>query len=346
MELSAANPPPCRVLFALSPWERDFFLPGVDLCGIEGVETHVVDCAGMDPVKWAGLLGELRPAVLVSCWCTPPLPESHIAAPAASGLRYVCHVTGTIKKVVPRRFIADGGLVTNWGDTAAPMVAEHALLLALAALRNLPGWRPYLEQPRRERRNALVAVAPRTLRGRRVGLHGFGRIARSLLDYLRPFGVEAFAYSGGVPEAFIREHGAVPCGSLEELFRQSEVLFECEALTPASRGSVTASVLAALPDGAVFVNVGRGATVDEDALYREAAAGRIRLALDVAASEPIAPGNRLLELPGALLSPHIAGPTRDRLPACGELALRNLRAFLDGRPLEAAVTLDAYDRST
>jgi len=345
MENASASPPtPHRIVFALSPWERDFFFPGVPLSGVDGSDAVVVDTTGMDREAWSDFLQAARPSILVSSWGTAPLPESCLSP--ASGLRYICHVTGTVRRVVPRQFIAEGGLVTNWGDTAAPMVAEHALLLALSALRILPGWHSYLAQPIRERGHALRALKPRTLCGRRVGLHGFGRVARSLLAALRPFDTRAFVYSEGVPEEFILKHGATPCHSLAHLFRQSEVLFECEALTPHSQGSVTAPILAELPEGAVFVNVGRGATVDEEALYCEAASGRIRLALDVAASEPIGPGNRLLELPGIILSPHIAGPTWDRLPLCGELALQNVHAFLAGRPLEALVDLEAYDRST
>lgn len=346
METSNASSPPDKVLFALSQWERDFFMPGVSLSEISGIDSLVIDSSAMTPEEWSDCLKTVRPTILVSSWRTAPLPESYACPRTASGLRYICHVAGTVRRVVPRQFIADGGLVTNWGDTAAPMVAEHALLLALSALRNQPAWHPYLKQPAPKRGHALKGLQPRTLFGRSVGLHGFGRVARNLLAFLRPFNVRAYAYSEGVPDEFILKHGATPCHSLTQLFQQSEVLFECEALTPLSHRSVTASVLAELPDDAVFINVGRGATVDEEALYCEAAAGRIRLALDVAASEPITPGNRLLDLPGIILSPHIAGPTWDRLPACGELALQNIRAFLAGHPLEAVVTLEAYDRST
>ena len=101
-----------------------------------------------------------------------------------------------------------------------------------------------------------------------------------------------------------------------------------------------------LPDGAVFVNIGRGGLVDEAALLREVQTGRIRVALDVIDDEPVTPQSPFLQSGRVTLSPHIGGPTKDRYPDCGALALRNLSAFLEGRPLETAIDLAAYDRAT
>ena len=106
-------------------------------------------------------------------------------------------------------------------------------------------------------------------------------VARALVPLLRPFGVTIAAYSAGVPAALMQQAGITPAESLHALFADSEVLFECEALTPATQGCVTAELLGALPDDAVFVNVGRGQVVEEAALVHEARSGRLRLALDV-----------------------------------------------------------------
>jgi hypothetical protein len=111
-------------------------------------------------------------------------------------------------------------------------------------------------------------------------------------------------------------------------------------------GTLLAWQLAALPRDAVFVNVGRGQVVDEAALLREAAAGRIRVALDVVESEPLVPASAFCQLPGAVLSPHIGGPTFDQYPRCGEQAWRNIARFLEGATLECTVSLADYDRAT
>lgn len=336
-----------RLLFAVSPHERNLFFSQFEDWRREN-PAHVIHWPDEDdlaePAHWQNLLEMSRPQILVSCWSTPKLPEPWLDS-GRCPLQYVCHVTGSIREIVPRFFLERGGRVTNWGSLAGREVAEHALLLALAALRKLPRWRSVQVEHGGPTSTELLG-GTRTLFGRRVGLHGFGNVARSLLDLLRPFGAKVFGYSEGVPRHLMEARGVEPCDSLEELFLCSDVLFECEALTPKSSGSVTAECLAALPDGAVFVNVGRGQVVDEEALIREAVRGRILVALDVVVDEPFTPDAAIARVANVLLSPHIAGPTSDSLPLAGELALRNIDRFLLGQPLEDEVGLEIYDRST
>jgi phosphoglycerate dehydrogenase-like enzyme len=124
------------------------------------------------------------------------------------------------------------------------------------------------------------------------------------------------------------------------------VLVELAPLIPATTGLIDEKLLRLLPPGAAFVNVGRGAVVDEDALIRVAREGKIQFGLDVYAHEPLAPDHPLRGLPNVFLTPHFAGPTLDRYPDATAQALRNLRAFTQGLPLEAIVTPEVYDRST
>lgn len=331
---------PAPVGFACTAAERQLFFPG----GGEAMPAAAqwFRDADLHQAAWEPALRALAPAVLVTGWRTPPLPPAWLDSPECP-LRYVCHLTGSVRALVPRSFLERGGLVTNWGPLASPLVAEHALLLALAALRNQGRWRDFLSRPAGERQ--IAELGTRTLQGRHVGVHGFGGIARALLPLLRPFGVRVSLHAN-VPAALVRAAGAEPCDSLGELFARSEILFECEALTPATAGLVSAPILARLPDGAVFVNVGRGGLVDEAALLREAGAGRIRLALDVAHDEPITAASAVLRIPDAIISPHIGGPTLDRYPECGAHALRNVRRYLAGEPLENVVTTEIFDRST
>ncbi|HVU33385.1 MAG TPA: hydroxyacid dehydrogenase [Opitutaceae bacterium] len=292
---------------------------------------------------WRRMLERENPEILVTGWMTPPLAPEWLASPDCR-LRYVCHIGGTVRQLVPREFVARGGLVSNWGPSVAPQVAEHALLLALAALRRLPRWRPFLDQP--EGRRRIEALETRTLFGCRVGLHGFGAVARALCALVRPFGVTVSAYTTGVAPAEMRAAGVAPCRTLGELFARSDVLFECEALTPATDEIVDAAVLGRLPAGAVFVNVGRGRIVRETDLIRVARARRLRVALDVVADEPMPRDAALLRSPDIVVSPHIAGPTADQYFACGRFAADNIRRYLTGREPQARVTPAIYDRST
>lgn len=332
-----------RILIALSREEEAIFFPDFQWNQFPAQEWRRFDPQGQDEAEWRNALRTFNPTALVSCWSTPPLPMEIVEAPSRP-LQYVCHVTGSVRQVVPRRFIERGGWVTNWGDLASVQVAEHALLLLLALLRNLPHWRNYVcvGQPR----HSVEFLRTQTLVGRRVGLHGYGRIARQLIALLRPFQVEIGCYSGGVPRSVIESGGVVPSDSLEELFAQSDVIVECEALTPRSLGSITGKLLDSLPPGAVFVNVGRGRVVDERALIARARSGRLRVGVDVAAVEPIHRDSPLFKCEEILFSPHIGGPTFDRFPACGDYALRNLERYVAGHPLESLLNVDVYDRST
>ncbi|OAM90510.1 hydroxyacid dehydrogenase [Termitidicoccus mucosus] len=337
---------PPAVLFALAPVDRRLFLdaslmPWDTFAGA----AQWIDPTAQSPETWRETLRRIEPEVIVSGWETLPLPEQWIQDPGCR-LRYVCHLAGSVRRLVPRAFLARGGLVSNWGGIAAASVAEHALLLILAALRDLGSWRDHIA--------ALSAQGPqerlptRPLRGRRIGLHGFGGIARALVALLRSFGVTIRAFSEGVPAGVFHEHGVERCDSLEALFGQSDVLVECEALTEKTRGSVTAALLRLLPDDAVFVNVGRGRVVAEDALAEAASSRRLRVAVDVVSNEPIQEDHPLLRAPGAIVSPHIGGPTREEYGLCGRRAWENLNRYLRGEPPEddSLVSLELYDRST
>lgn len=303
------------------------------------------DMTGVNSENWTEILDAKRPTVLVTGWFTPLLPESAVNG---TPLRYICHLAGSVRAFVPRKLMERGVLVTNWGEAVSHTVAEHAILLVLGALRGMPQWRSCLENSATGAENAANRLRTRSLRGQRVGLHGFGAIARQTVALLKPFGVTVSAYSAGVPARIFEENGVRECAGLEELFSTSDVLIECEALTPETHGCVTEPLLRRLPAEAVFVNVGRGAVVDENALGRLASAGRIRVGLDVFRHEPLPGDSLLLANPETLLSPHIAGPTHDSLPLCGEQALENLRHFLAGdlNELEGVITPEIYDRST
>ncbi|BBE23142.1 hypothetical protein MN0502_20250 [Arthrobacter sp. MN05-02] len=80
-------------------------------------------------------------------------------------------------------------------------------------------------------------------------------------------------------------------------------------LTDATRGLVGREVLAALPDGALVINVARGAVVDTEALTSEAVAGRLKAALDVVDPEPLPEGHPLWSAPGVIITPHVGGNT-------------------------------------
>ncbi len=329
------------VVLAITPEEERLFFPA-GVGAKPGASIVVERPRKRSPLQWTERLGELGAGVLVTAWKTESL-TGFLEADRPCGLSYVCHLAGSVRRIVPRRLLENGLLVSNWGGVVAPMVAEHALLLLLACLRNLPAW---VGREGSGERKSLATLDTRTLFGRRVGLHGFGGIARALVELLRPFRVDIMAHSIGVPARMMEDLGVRPASSLKELAAHAEVFVECEALTEHNRKSISAEILLLLPQGGVFINVGRGAVVDEEALFALSSSGRLRVGLDVLTEEPLSPDSPWRKNTQALLSPHIAGPTQDRYAQLGDFGWSNVCRHLDGKPVEARITLGDYDRST
>ena len=291
---------------------------------------------------WLRIWKESPGDILVSAWQTPSL-NSDLPPADLTSLKYVCHLAGTVRKLVPRDLIAGGVVVTNWGSCISKNVAECTLMLILMALRRAGYWSIAMH---RERAWKNQQTYTESLIGRRVGIHGFGAISQAMVPMLKPFTAEISAYSPHVPNRAFEELGVKRVDSLEALFAENEVVVELAAYTPQTYHLITEQLLRSIPEGGLFVNVGRGAVVNEQALISIAREGRLQIALDVYEQEPLPADSPLRGLPNVTLLPHLGGPTRDRRRDCGELALKNLRAFLDDQPMESVVSLDVYDRST
>jgi phosphoglycerate dehydrogenase-like enzyme len=125
-------------------------------------------------------------------------------------------------------------------------------------------------------------------------------------------------------------------GELPALLPETEVVVVALPLTEATRGLVDAAFLAALPDGALLVNVGRGPLVDTDALLVELQRRRLRAALDVVDPEPLPADHPLWSAPGLLLTPHTGGMTSAMRPRAVALLRRQFdRLASDGEPVNA-----------
>ncbi|WP_436758842.1 D-isomer specific 2-hydroxyacid dehydrogenase family protein [Streptosporangium sp. V21-05] len=222
----------------------------------------------------------------------------------------------------------------------AGQVAEHALMLMLACLRDLsrqartPGW---------------SRTEPRSLHGRRVTILGGGGIATELVRLLRPFGCrirvvrrhpEKVGVSGGTPgtPGTPETSETLPSSALPAVLPETDLLVLALALTPETRHIVGAAQLALLPPHAAVVNVARGAHIDTGALVEALRAGTISAAgLDVTDPEPLPDGHPLWADPRVLVTSHSADSAEYVARMLCERVERNVGNLRAGRPLEGVI---------
>lgn len=329
-----------KILAALTVSEMRDFLPepmAGEARALAGKLEHF-DTAGADAAAFHLALAASDPEVLLACWKTPPLP-----AKLPPNLRYVCYLCGSVRKLVARHHIEQGLIVTNWGGSISRIVAEWALFHILSCLRRATHWTIAMHLEGAWKHGETETAS---LFAQRVGLHGFGRIARELVALLRPFGAPISSFAPDVTPESARAAGVHCATSLEELFSESDIIVELAPLNAATKGIVTEKLLRLIRPGGAFINVGRGAVVDEAALLRVAKEGRIMVGLDVYSEEPLRADSPLRGLRNVSLTPHIAGPTTDRRCDAGAHALANLRAYANGQPLKSVIDPAVYDTAT
>ncbi|MBB5765477.1 lactate dehydrogenase-like 2-hydroxyacid dehydrogenase [Methylorubrum rhodesianum] len=216
-----------------------------------------------------------------------------------------------------------GIVVTHTPDVLSDEVADLALGLLLATLRRIPQADRYLRAGRwREGSFPLTT----SLRERRVGILGLGRIGRAIARRLEGFGV-AIAYHGRTPQ------GDVPYAyhdSLLGLARAVDTLIVAAPGGPGTTGIVDAGVLAALGADGIVVNIARGSVIDEAALIAALQSGTILGAgLDVFENEPQVP-QALIDLDQTVLLPHVGSGSHHTRAAMGRLLTDNLFSWFDG----------------
>jgi phosphoglycerate dehydrogenase-like enzyme len=180
---------------------------------------------------------------------------------------------------------------------------------------------------------ATPLAGMKALRDLTVGVIGFGRIGREVVQRLVPFKCAVLVFEPVVASAEIEEAGA-RAASLDEVFKTSDVLtLHCPS-TPQTRKLINHDTFGKLKPGAILVNAGRGDLVDESALVEALGSGRLgAAALDVFDKEPIAADNPLLKSPNLVLSPHIASVSPVAVRTLRETAAHLVVKALRGEPL-------------
>ncbi|GAA3939398.1 hydroxyacid dehydrogenase [Microbacterium soli] len=293
---------------------------------------HIVDPA--DPALDT-VLAEAE--VLVTSWGAPRFDAALLRR--MPRLRAVFHAAGSVRTLVSEEFWQRGVRITTAADANAVPVAEFTLATIL-----LTGKRalvhvhaaPSAQKPwgGNLREDALGNL------DRTIGIVGFSRVGRRVVDLLRPFpGLRTL-----VADPFADAEEVTAAGArlmpLHEMLPLVDVLSLHAPALPSTHHMIGAAQLAALRTGATVINTARGALLDHDALAAECRTGRLDAVLDVTDPEPLPPESPLLTMPNVIITPHLAGSLGSETRRLTDSALDELEAYTRGtaphHPMDSA----------
>lgn len=248
----------------------------------------------------------------------------------APKLRWIQATSAGIGAFVQHTGLDRSGItITTAAGVHAVPLAEFALTGALHFVKGVPK----LQRDQRDRRWDRTTTGQ--LSGRRVTVVGVGGMGRNVIRVFDAMGCRVTAVGrAGRDYGLGADIAVTSTDRLDEVLPTTDILVLCCALTPETAGLIDRSALAALPDGAIIVNIARGAVVDETALIEDLTSGRLAgAALDVVAEEPLAVDSPLWGLDNVLLSPHSASTVDSENASLTQLFIDNLRRFRAGEPL-------------
>jgi phosphoglycerate dehydrogenase-like enzyme len=289
---------------------------------------------GLNYRFWDG--GREYPADPAHCafYAVPYMKGPEIAVRPLDGMsavRVVQTLSAGIDHVEPGLGLLPGGVrLCNAKGVHEASTAELALALILASLRGFAGF--VHGQDKEEWRSGFYPA----LADKSVLIVGHGSIGAAIEDRLEPFECARVARVA----RSARTTGRGPVHTLDDLpalLPEADIVILSTPLNPSTQGLVGADFLAAMPDGALLVNVARGPVVDTSALLSELESGRLCAALDVTDPEPLPAGHPLWHAPNVLITPHVGGSTSAFLPRAKRLLAGQLTRFAAGEPVRNVV---------
>jgi phosphoglycerate dehydrogenase-like enzyme len=238
-------------------------------------------------------------------------------------------VTGRQNRTLDMAAVARRNIVVSYSfpiGGGAWDTAELAWGLLLAMARNIPAEDAAL------RRGGWQTRAGIGLHGKTLGLVGLGRIGKQVAHYGKAFGMTVQAWSPNLTPERAAEAGVMAV-SKSELFGASDAVSLHLVLGERTMGVIGRQEIESMKPQAILVNTARAELVVRDAMFESVKAGRIRLAMDVFPSEPLAAGNPYTALPNTVLTPHLGYVTHETMAAFYRGTLETVEAFLRGSPI-------------
>lgn len=263
-------------------------------------------------------------------------------------LRWIQLYSAGANRVLNQPLFKTSVIFTTTSGLHASNIAEYVMMVILDWYHHFPlmeEWQRRGEWPPAPDREALFT--PQELRGKTIGIVGYGSIGRQVARLASAFGMrvlamqrgsdhhdKGFQFPGvGDPEGTIPAHYYTP-DQLHEMLSKSDVVVIAVPLTPQTREMFDAAVFRTMKPTAFLVNIARGDVIDEKALIRALEEKQIAgAALDVFDQEPLPSTSPLWHLPNVFISPHVTGLTAEYNERALTIFYENLRRYLAGEPL-------------
>jgi phosphoglycerate dehydrogenase-like enzyme len=268
----------------------------------------------------------------ITSWGCQALTREVLAC--APDLKAVLHAAGTVKGVVTPELWEQGIRVTSGAEALGKGVAETALGLMIASLKDM--WR-LSQHTRTGAWDGLSRV--RELYEVTVGVIGAGKAGGHFIKLLQHFDVEVLLYDPIITQEDAEKLGAKKV-ELKQLLAESDVISIHAPSLPETEKMFNRESLALLKDDCILMNTARGSIIDEAALVEELRKGRLFACIDVTNPEPPVADHPFRELPNVILLPHIAGSVNNGLHRLGAFIVDDLQLLLEGKPMRGEVTGD------
>ncbi|MCH8061522.1 MAG: C-terminal binding protein [Chloroflexi bacterium] len=240
---------------------------------------------------------------------------------------------------------AKGIPVTNVPDTFIEEVADHTMMMILSTFRRLRTMDQYVRSGRWSEGRPLLSNFPR-LYGQTLGFISFGHVARATALRAAPFGLRMIAFDPYIEELMITEYGVEPVSYLDDILERSDIVTMHAPSTEEVHHMLREEHFRKMKPTALFINNGRGPTVDENALIKALQEGWIAAAgLDVLEQEPPDPDNPLLSMENVTLTPHVASASERMRPETRRRIGQEIALVLTGRWPRTCVNPSVLDKT-
>jgi D-3-phosphoglycerate dehydrogenase len=299
----------------LLPWPNVPFAPVAEVDEASGSEDEMI----------AAIKG-------IEVCVTQMAPFTRRVIESANALKLICVTRGGPVNVNLDAARERGIAVCAAPGRNAAATAEHTMTLLLAALRNIPARNSEILQGQWRSDYYGFEQVGFEIGGSTAGLIGYGAVGRLVARMLKGFGAKVLVYD---PFATIdAADGIGQENDLRRLLMASKIVSLHARLTKETRGMIGAAQIAAMPRGGVLVNAARGALLDYDAACDALESGHLAaVAFDVFPEEPLSTLSRLRTAPNVVMTPHLAGATKETAVRAARIAASQVGAYLAGQPL-------------